>query len=969
MIGRTVLARQRGTTEEVTEGFSGTESATRAPLLLEREGELAELGAALSRARRGSGRVVLIEGPAGIGKTRLLNETRDRARQLGLDVLAARGGELERGYGFGVVRQLLEAALARASPDERSGLLSGAAVLAEPVFLASASASPSSTDTTQSVLHGLYWLVANLAERSPLLLTIDDVQWADEPSLRFLLYLARRLDGVPVVLGVAMRTGDVSADAELLRAVRLEAHPPVLEPTALSAQATRTLAETGLGRVVSEDLGRACHAATRGNPFLLTELLHQLRGAAGDTDPAAVDRMASEQIAAAILLRIGRLGSSAAALVRATSVLGESADLETAAALASLERTAAAGLVDVLARAEILESSAPSRPLRFVHPLVRTAVYEDMPRSDRARLHGRAARLLAASRGGTEAAAIHLLLSDPAGREANVELLREAARAAMARGAPETATEFLRRAERESAPETARAALLLELGVATSRAGQADGVDLLREAFRSASGQPARALAGLELGFALGVSSSQSTEAIEVLERAREGLQNERLRTLVDARLVMFAVCVPTSRPRLSAHLREARTAIDRPASDDLLELLAPLAGDLLFVGGSASDVARLAERALGGDELMRRDVETEGDLALLAVTSLIYAGRLRMAKHHVDDGVAQARTRGSPFALARLSAFRALVSWRLGELSTADADAQTALSVDAAWGIPHAISSAVLAQVRIERDDLAGARVALDSLDADPALLEVTPNQIIREARAGLLIAEGEPGEALTQLRAYALWEQQSGLESRGAPVAWRSAAALAHLQLGELEEARELAARELEIARQFAAGPRLGAALRALAIVEGGSDGLALLEEAVSVLDASGARLDQARAVVDLGALLRRCGQRRAAIDTLRAGRELAHRCTSTALVEFAATQLRLAGARPRRIALSGRDSLTPSERRVTELATQGMSNKQLAQALFVTLRTVEMHLSNAYRKLGISSREELPAALGTS
>ena len=190
-----------------------------------------------------------------------------------------------------------------------------------------------------------------------------------------------------------------------------------------------------------------------------------------------------------------------------------------------------------------------------------------------------------------------------------------------------------------------------------------------------------------------------------------------------------------------------------------------------------------------------------------------------------------------------------------------------------------YAISSAVLAQVRIERGDVPGARVALDSLGGDPAVLEVVPNQIVREARARLLMAEGQPREALTQLHDYALWEQQSGLESSGGPMAWRPAAALAHLQLGEVDEARELAVREVDPARAFAAGPRLGAALRALAIVEGGTDGLALLEEAVSVLAASGARLDHAHALVDLGVLLRRCGRRTAATDTLRAGRELAH------------------------------------------------------------------------------------------
>lgn len=950
----------------MTEEFSDASRARTEPRLLEREGVLGELDAALSRVRGGSGGVVLIQGPAGIGKTRLLDESRERARALGLDVLAARGGPLERGYGFGIVRQLLETPLARASPDDRRELLAGAAALAEPVFSVPKSAQENGADT-QSILHGLYWLVANLAERSALLLAIDDLQWADEPSLRFLLYLARRLEGIPVGLALAVRSGEVSTQPELLRALRLEAQPPVIEPRALSPQASRTMAAEGLGRAVPDDLGRACHAATRGNPFLLTELVHELRDAPEDTDPAGVEYMASERVAATILLRIGRVGPSAAALVRATSVLGESAEPETAAALAELTHVAALELAEALARAEILERGPPSRQLRFAHPLVRAAVYEDMPRSERARLHTGAAALLA-RRGDTDAAATHLLLSDPAGEEATVELLRKAARAAMARGAPETAAEFLRRAEREPPLESIRPALLLELGAAAFRAGHADGVELLRNAFRSAAGQPDRALAGLELAFALGVSRSQSAEVIATLEDAREGLRDEELCTLLDARLLMFAISVPAARTRLAAHLRHARTALDGPSSHAPLVLLSPLTADLLIAGGTAADVARLAERALAGGELMRRDIATESDFALAALTSLIHAGGLRAAKLHVDDGIAHARARGSPFAMARIAAFRAWVYWRLGELATAESDAQTALSVEAAWGIPHVISTTVLAEILIERGDHHEAHGRLGDIDVDPAILEVLPNQIVRETRARLLIAEGQPRDALARLRAYERWQEQSGLGSGMGAVAWRSLAALAHMQLGEVEQARELAARELQLAREFAAAPRLGAALRASGIVERGIRGVALLEEAVSVLEASGARLDHARTLVDLGALRSQCGPRTLATEALRAGMELAHRCTATRLVESAATHLRQAGARPRRIALSGRASLTPGERRVAHLAAEGMTNKEIAQALFVTLRTVEMHLSNAYRKLDIASRDELPAALAT-
>jgi DNA-binding CsgD family transcriptional regulator len=933
-------------------------------LLLERDAELAELDAAIGRTGDAAGSVVLVDGPAGIGKTRLLDEACDRARAAGLEALTARGGELERAYAFGVVRQLLESRVARASPEDRGELLSGAAVLAEAVFSAPAPASLAGTDTPQTVLHGLYWLVANLAERSPLLLVVDDVQWTDGPSLRFLLYLARRLSGMPVALVLAVRSGEVSAEPELLRALRLEADPPVLEPEPLSPEATKTLTVVRLGHDVPEALARACHEATRGNPFLLTELVHQLHAARGDTDPAAVGRMASERLAAEILLRVGRAGASACELVRAVSVLGNSADLETAAALAGVEQPAAVELADALARAEILEPAQP--PLCFVHPLVRAAVYEDVPRSERARLHARAAQLVAGGRDGAAAAAMHLLLTMPAGDGATVELLREAARAAIARGAPETALEFLRRADREPPPDPIRPALLLELGAAASRAGHPDAVDTLREAFRLAEGQPARARAGLELSFALGVSRSQSREVIPVLERARDGLEDEELRMLLDARMVVFANCVPAARAGLPARLADAPAATDRRPSEGLLALQSALAAHGGFGSVAADDAALLAERSLSGGELMRLDVATESDFAMSAAWVLIQTGRLLTARHHLDDGVAHARARGSPFAVARISCIRALAYWRLGELQTVESDADTALSVAAAWGIPHAIATALLACVRIERGDLDGARSILGTLDTDPAMLEVSLNQIVREMRAALLLAEGEPRAALRELQAYARWERQSGIGDGMVVVAWRAPAALAQLQLGEGEEARALAAREVELARRFGAAPRLGAALRTLGVVEGGATGLASLEEAVAVLEDSAARLEHARALVDLGAMLRRSGQRTAATERLRAGMDLAHRCGATALVEAAAAQLRLAGARPRRIEVTGRGSLTPSERRVTDLATEGMSNKEIAQALFVTLRTVEMHLSNAYRKLGISSRDQLATAL---
>jgi DNA-binding CsgD family transcriptional regulator len=195
---------------------------------------------------------------------------------------------------------------------------------------------------------------------------------------------------------------------------------------------------------------------------------------------------------------------------------------------------------------------------------------------------------------------------------------------------------------------------------------------------------------------------------------------------------------------------------------------------------------------------------------------------------------------------------------------------------------------------------------------------------------------------------------------------IAWRSPAALALHRLGEQGEARRLAGEELELARAWGAPRALGAALRAAGLIEGGEHGLTLLEEAVQALDGSPAKLEQAKARAELGAALRRANRRSQAREQLRHAVELATTCGATELAARAERELLATGARPRRVALSGVDSLTPSERRVAELAAEGPTNREIAQALFVTQRTVEVHLTSIYRKLAISSRSQLAAAL---
>lgn len=230
--------------------------------------------------------------------------------------------------------------------------------------------------------------------------------------------------------------------------------------------------------------------------------------------------------------------------------------------------------------------------------------------------------------------------------------------------------------------------------------------------------------------------------------------------------------------------------------------------------------------------------------------------------------------------------------------------------------------------------------------------------------ARACLRVAAGDLHRGLEELLASGRRELEWGAPNP-AITPWRSSAALVLAQLGDLGEARRLTSEEVSLARAFGAPRCLGVALRAAGLVEDGHARIALLGEAVEVLEDSYGELELARSLIDLGAAVRMTGDRTQARGLLGRGQQMALHCGATALVERARSELLAAGARPRRNALSGIDSLTPSERRIAQMAAEGMINRDIAQSLFVTEKTVETHLGHAYTKLRVRSRTELPGA----
>jgi DNA-binding CsgD family transcriptional regulator len=382
--------------------------------------------------------------------------------------------------------------------------------------------------------------------------------------------------------------------------------------------------------------------------------------------------------------------------------------------------------------------------------------------------------------------------------------------------------------------------------------------------------------------------------------------------------------------------------------------LLANAALDALT--DDASRAVELAEQALAGTL-----AENVPDPAVLLPTTMVLVAteRLEPMLAACDTTIASARRRGSVYDFASASVLRAQVRYLQGALRDAEADARLADELTAEHQVTFArrYTQAWLVLTLVERGRLAEADDSLEKSGVAPSLA------YLLDARGRLRLAQGRAAEALVDFRACGQRLERRGLGHPGL-MPWRANAALALHQLGQLDEARRLVDDAVATARRYSAPRALGVALRARGLVSGSVDAL---REAVSVLEPTSARLEHARATVDLGAALRRANHRGVARDTLALGRELAHRCGAEALVERAREELAASGARPRRVALTGTDALTPSERRVAEMVASGMSNRDVAQALFVTSKTVETHLGSVYRKLGVTSRADLARALG--
>jgi DNA-binding CsgD family transcriptional regulator/tetratricopeptide (TPR) repeat protein len=930
--------------------------------LFEREAASRTVQRMLAGVRAGRPGVALLHGEPGVGRTALAAAVAEAAARDGMLVRTAQCAEGENALAFGAVRQLFEQ-LVSGDADGRPAV-TGAAALALPVFTVSPVAADLRTpDKLFALVHGLYWLTADLAATTPLLLVVDDAQWLDEPSRRWLEYLVRRMAGTPVGVVLTVRDNeDGATDVQaIVAAAGGDTFPVLLTP--LSPAGSLRLVRAAYGDAAEDAFGAACHRATGGNPQLLTALLQDLlaRGVAPTRAAADGIRTVSPAgVARSVRQRLTTVGPDAPAVAVAVAVLGARADLPMVAAVADLDPATTRAVVDGLVQAAVLQDGDP---LSFTQPILRTAVRQAVPAGEHSHRHARAAELLHAEGAPAEQVAAHLLRADQLPPQ-GVEVLRRAAAAATVRGAPELGLRYLRRLLPVPMEPADRAGLLLDLGALELLRDPTNAIDRLGTVLRTARDPRHRGRAARLLIHALMIGR-QPGDALRVLEGVvgELGAEDEELAALLEVDMVAVAMVdgrtVGWARERLD---RFARVGAVHPATGSTTAALAAVAATWSCDG--RTEAVRLARQALAGG-VSRQD---DGDLLrLFCVGSLVQAEEFALAERHCEQAIGAARRRGWVMFYATALHVRAQVYHRRGALAEAAADMREVfdLTEPAQWGGMLSRPLTTLVEVLLDQDEADEAGDLLHRHALAGELPDTWPSNPLLIARARLHLAQKDPEAALADLRECER-RLRAWRHSNPSACPWRGYAALALAATGEHAAARRLAAEEVELARRWGGAGAVGLGLRVLGTVTDGEAGLPALREAVAVLTPAESRLGLVEAHLALGRRLREVGRRIEARESLRRAMTLAVRCGAPALVRAAQTELLAAGGRPRSVPESDGQLLTPGELRIATMAAAGATNREIAEAHFVTLRTVEVHLTRVYRKLGVTGRSQLRDAL---
>ena len=935
------------------------------PRICGREAELGALGEALGRVAAGGPAVVLVEGEAGIGKTRLLAQVLQDARGRGMQVAAGRAEELERTRPFG----LLAAAFgcARSAADPRRAAI--AALLAAP---GAGELGPITVTSDPGlrfrVVDALTDLVEELALAGPLVIGLDDLQWADPSSLLTVGVLARRLDGLPVGVIGCLRPFPRGAELDRLAGALQAAGARHLILRPLTGEAVAGLVAQAVAaepgpRLLAEVAGAA------GNPLFITELLGALAQeqaiTTADGRAEAAETVLPPTLRLTILRRVSFLPEPALQALRSASILGSGFSLTDLATITGRPAVDLAAVLGEAIRARVLEDDGVR--LRFRHELIRDAIYQDLAGSVRRALHREAGQRLAQSGAPALQVAEHLARGASPGDAEAVAWLARAARQAAPRS-PEVAADLL-----------GRAAGLMALGDPGRDRLLAERAGSLMWAGRSADAEAAcRSLLGRDLdpsledavraclGHAL-LTGGQAPEGLCELERACQSpLLTDAERAEAQA-WASFARMLVADLDGAAAAAGEARS-VAVAAGDDV---------------ATSISMAALAMNSLRRGDL-REALQIADEAVLLADQSpgrlghrfpvhiprgyvLVEFDRLDEARSTIETGMRISEELGIGWGLVVYHVVRALERFIAGHWDDAVAEIETGTGVVSVTGDSYSpvLGRSVLSLIRLHRNDLPGVRDAVGAVPGElSALGGGYRGDWFAWTRALLLEADGELADAFETLSDC--WDRcarsGSALEY---PVIGPDLARLA-LAAGDAGRARDVAAAVTSVAARNQVPWITGAALRCQGLAENNAG---ILQAAVSAYARGRRPLELALACEDAGAAVARRGDVARACQFLDQAITVYERLDAARDLARAEAALRQMGVRRgRRVthsrAQSGWQSLTPSERAVVDLVAEGLSNPQIGQRLYVSRRTVQTHLAHVFAKLQIASRAQLAA-----
>ncbi|MDT0444132.1 ATP-binding protein [Streptomyces johnsoniae] len=937
---------------------------------MERTQILERLDDLLVQSARGRGTVAAVSGSTAMGKTSVLDALADQAASAGSAVLSVVSAPHERDLPFGTLTQLLQALEAHLADIEPLGVdVTDAVRLIEPTHVAAAPAPPVAHDGLVAVARQTHRLVANLAAARPLLITVDDIQHTDAATLFCLRYLAQRLTQLPVTLVFTRGTSVEEQPPHILYDLLYQTSVRRFHLGPLSREGIRALAAGRSPCVPSDELVGEIHTLSVGNPLLVQALIeeHRLRAApeatadsvvpAGDgpaVQPSSEGGLTTGHIfQQAVLACLHRLGPRAVLLAQCVALLDKAATPLLLSRLSGIDAELVRRYLGLLTGIGVLDG------VHFRRSGVQQAVLREMPHDEATDLRHRVASLLHHGGAAPQTVAVHLLAAGPLHDDWMVPVLREAGRQALAEGDVAQGIRCLELARECCSEDAARLSVMSHYAFGQWQASPADSA----QHFLALKGP---ALAGmLTTRDALQVAEGMMfhlhfDEALEVVDHLYDGNED------MTAALLGIPLLMASEFPGL-LHRPRRPFPTTTVSSTSTSKLRARHALARALERGADEYAIALAEQVLQGTQSPAPWRMHALHTALLA---LCYADKFDEAQKWHEVLAAGSRRYDAPVWQGMLESTGALISLRRGQLADAvrQAEAAYALLSGLTWNVSSTLALAILVEAHTAMGNHQAVTKHL-AHEPPPALFLTRAGLHYLYARGRHHLATGNMSMALSDFLECGTLMQRWDIDTP-ALAPWRLGAAAAWLRLGERDRAALLVEKQ-------AATPDIGLtrsrgmALHGLAMVQPTAKQPPLLLEAFRLLEAKGAWYDAAAVLVDLSRAYQELGEKGRARRTARRAWRLAKSCGAEAMCQALLPTTMPRSAETKESTRSGGseradrgtfEGLSESERRVAILAAQGYANREIADRLFITVSTVEQHLTRVYRKMGIRNRDQL-------